>query len=157
MKPARRILLCCSDEDRLGVMAYTLSKARVSCNGPFYGVTKADTLTQALSLILDLPAVVLIFAPFAGEGALLQTARRMNREIHTIVVRDDASANDIGADAVLSKPTMAELLNTLAVHAQRKRGPKPPLPPVAVVGGALVARYVDEDYEAFNPRSVHKF
>ncbi len=126
MRPRKRILLCCADEDQLGVLAYTLETNR-------YATVRAATLAEARLLIVERQFELLFCVlPFAGVDALLDFHHSIGSYASTMVrststmTRGDGVGQTWIADATVGPGCGSnELLDRIKVLTARKRGPRP--------------------------------
>jgi DNA-binding NtrC family response regulator len=121
MRPKKKILLACANEDHAGVLKYILET-----NG--YAVTCAATATLTLHLAANRPyELLLIEYPLDGLSHLLDQARALDSSLHSLVLAPKLAErpSNLLADVVLLRNTCAaELLERIKVLTARKRGPE---------------------------------
>ena len=125
-RPRKPILLVSQDEDALGIMRFIFR-----CYPQSYRAASAYSAQEALdALQIKQYHVMICLFPVQGLELILERARSIDRHMRTIVVVNRAAFIP-AADAVLVKPSTAELLERVNVFAVRKRGPHQVRKPVA--------------------------
>lgn len=127
MRPAKRILLCSSDVDKLSTLTFVLRHARPSIPSCCYDVSAADD--EEIAMIgaqahqpFDL---VLIARPFPGYRQVLKVAKDNSGTTNTLVLSDDPSSTEpMDADRVLHNASNGEMLELVSLLTRRKRGPR---------------------------------
>jgi DNA-binding response OmpR family regulator len=128
MRPARTILLVGENEDTLSPFRYVLSNSQpepLDKKGRIYTVTSANTAQEALGwLRKNQYDLLLCQCPVASLDSLLSHAKAMDDRMPTVVLYDKgADVTGCLADAVMHKPSMADLLERIRIMVQRRRGP----------------------------------
>jgi DNA-binding response OmpR family regulator len=128
MRPARTILLVGENDDTLGPLRYVLSNSQpepLDKKGRVYTVTSANTAQEALGwLRRNQYDLMLCQCPVASLESLLSHAKAIDDRMPTVVLYDKgADVTGCLADAVMHKPSMADLLERIRIMVQRRRGP----------------------------------
>ena len=127
MRPAKRILLACEDEERACILRFVLRHSVPSSNAVYYSVTFAINAAYALEAIKTARYDVLLCQkPLKGVDELVGQARASDVKMKIVVLTDRADQTPSAiVDAVLCRAPMMELLERLKVLVQKKRGPSP--------------------------------
>ena len=132
MRPKKKILLVGVNEDRLGVLKFTLEVNR-------FTATCAPTAGEALDLLQQRSYDLLLCDwPLIGIERLLDQARGIDETLHSLVMAPGQSQppDDVFfADEILRRGgcRSAELLERVKLLTARKRGPRPERKPVVSV------------------------
>jgi response regulator RpfG family c-di-GMP phosphodiesterase len=123
MRPKKIILCLSSSEGRLSERAFLLSTLG-------YEVLRARTIAAAQKhlsgkknirlILVDLPV------PFWSDGAIVDDARRVHRNLRTVVISNTPGYQDSLADAYLPQgsDSPTEILLRIKLLIQWQRGPK---------------------------------
>jgi len=127
MRPFRKILLACGDEEIAGPLAFTLRISRFTANTGPYSVTMVRSPQEALeALAVSQYHLLLCQTPMDGIDVLLERAQLIDAEMFSIVlIGDRKSFSELWkCDNILYKAASAEILERIRCLMVRKPGPK---------------------------------
>jgi CheY-like chemotaxis protein len=126
MRPAKRILVLCADEE-------LHSRLVVVLESKLYRVLRAHGADEAIAILARERLVDLVLAELPpakdvtiGELAVFEAARSFHPEVKILARSKDQAAADHRADVWLPHAAgIADMLERIHVLLARKRGPKP--------------------------------
>lgn len=125
MKLSRHILLVSEDKECSSLLRFVLRNSSYRPDYPCYQVTSDDSAQEALdSLRTEQYDLILALYPLKHIDTLIERARVIDKSLKTLVLASNASQVFAPfADALLFKPTTAEVLERIKSLVCRKRGP----------------------------------
>jgi DNA-binding NtrC family response regulator len=113
MKRRNHIVVIDADENRRGILAYTLEIHR-------YAVHQCGTIREADALLLDEMDLVLAYMPLPF-GQLRKLWRSTQTPFMAVVIGANIAPDHVPR---IISPTMEDLLNQIKTLTARKRGPR---------------------------------
>jgi DNA-binding response OmpR family regulator len=139
LRPAKHILLIAPDNDATAILRYVLRNSSYSSITSCYQVITAQDAIDALGWLREQQFDLLIGVyPVALLELVMEKSREIDGKLKIVGITERAS--EVGTflpDALLFKPTMAELLQKVKVLCRRKKGPLKGSPSAIRVGQAV--------------------
>lgn len=119
-------MIVSEDEAQLSILRFTLRNSRPSAFTTDYAVTSASSAQEALeTLKAHQYDILLVIRPFESLNELLHHAKLVYEGMPTLVIYSKAvDVTSCYADAIMFKPSTAELLERIRMMVARKRGPR---------------------------------